>query len=197
MIKFHPKSTEIMESAVTLILVFRQIFPEVSRWQESGPKVTTASLPSPCRLLQTLLAHRDRPLPQYRPRALSVLSSPQAAARLTSVQQPSGCPRWAAALGGRDQGHTLSLSFFPCTSGMPSRGWWKGRRCLSRHRGCSGSRVPEGRQPLGPGTSPRTPHTCCWASAATGLAGAVAQRSYECPRSSSHPHHCCLGDGPL
>lgn len=41
MIKFHPKSTEVMESAVTLILIFRQIFPEVSRWQESGPKVTT------------------------------------------------------------------------------------------------------------------------------------------------------------
>lgn len=49
MIRFHPKSTEVMESAITLILIFRQIFLHVSRWQESGPAVTAdETMPFSC-----------------------------------------------------------------------------------------------------------------------------------------------------
>lgn len=41
MIKFHPKSTAVMESAITLILIFRRIFLKVGRARESGPRVTS------------------------------------------------------------------------------------------------------------------------------------------------------------
>lgn len=58
MIEFHPKHPAAMESAITLILSVRQIFLKVSRWQKSGPKVTTDEICS--FLLQSLLQNHCR-----------------------------------------------------------------------------------------------------------------------------------------
>lgn len=54
-IKFHPKSPEVMESAITLILIFRQILLKVIRWQEGGQKAVSDEISPLFPFLQNLL----------------------------------------------------------------------------------------------------------------------------------------------
>jgi hypothetical protein len=68
MIEFHPKHPAAMESAITLILIVRQIFLKVSRWQKSGPKVTTDEICS--FLLQSLLQNPLALNKQYKGKCL-------------------------------------------------------------------------------------------------------------------------------